>query len=838
MQLLGARRGAAGGIDVHDHGPRARFPQPLQRLHPLQIGADEAGDGDAGDRSARPPDQYVGTGRAQRGAHRDHGADGDDDCADAPEGEFAPHAATIDDRIGIERHGSPLLDSSGLAFLSLFLLLVRLFLLGRLFRCALERGAEDVAERRPRIGGAVLGDRLLLFRHFERLDRDLHLVGAAVELGDAGVDLLPDRETLRPLLAAVACQLGALDEGGEVGADDLHVDARLLHLDDLGGHDRAFLDIAVGLHGVARELLDAERNALLLDVDVEHLGLDPVALLVLLDHLLARPLPVEVGEMDHAVDVTVEAEEQPELGLVLNLALDQGAGRILLDEDLPRIAHGLFEPERDAPLDRIDLEDLHVHLLGGGHDLAGMDVLLGPRHLGDVNEAIDAGLELHKRTVVDDVGDAAPAARADGVFRRDALPRVVLQLLHAERDAVGLVVDLDDLDLHLLADIEHFGRVIDAPPRDVGDVQETIDAAEIDEGAVIGDVLDHAVDDLTFFKILHQFLALFGARLFQHRAARHHDVAAAAIHFQDLERLGLVHQRRHVADRPDVDLAARQKRHRTVEIDGKAALDLIEDDALDLFVAVEGLLQLAPALLASRLVAREHGFSQRVLHALEIDLDRIADLDVCLPTRPGEFAQRDASLGLGADVDNGEVLLDADDRPLDDGALLRAALGEGLFEHFREIFARRRGGTGGGGHEHSSNYGWRRIVVDGVSRAGAESPRDLRQPPQVAFAQAAICLRATVRARDPAVKTMILCPCATKEAGGAGSSSTDGNAVSRVSGLLGRLRRCRWRPGTRRLYPNAWCRASALPAPVSGGLPPAWCRARPGGGCRPRPRPR
>src|SRR5262249_41083476 len=163
----------------------------------------------------------------------------------------------------------------------------------------------------------------------------------------------------------------------------------------------------------------------------------------------------------------------------------------------------------------------------------------------------------------------------------------------------------------------------------------------------------------------------------------------------------------------------------------------------------------------------------------------------------------------GADVDDGEVLLDADDRPLDDGALLRAALGEGLFEHFREIFARRRGGTGGGGHEHSSSYGWRRIIVDGVSRAGAESPRDLRQPPQVAFAQAAICLRATVRARDPAVKTMILCPCATKEAGGAGSSSTDGNAVSRVSGLLGRLRRCRWRPGTRRLYPNAWCRASA-----------------------------
>src|SRR5262249_56094058 len=99
--------------------------------------------------------------------------------------------------------------------------------------------------------------------------------------------------------------------------------------------------------------------------------------------------------------------------------------------------------------------------------------------------------------------------------------------------------------------------------------------------------------------------------------------------------------------------------------------------------------------------------------------------------RSREFAQRDTSLGLGPDVDDGEILLDADDRPLDDGALLRAALGKGLFEQFREIFARRCGGTGGGGHEHSSSYGWRRIVVDGVSRAGAESRRDLRQPPPV-----------------------------------------------------------------------------------------------------------
>ena len=90
-----------------------------------------------------------------------------------------------------------------------------------------------------------------------------------------------------------------------------------------------------------------------------------------------------------------------------------------------------------------------------------------------------------------------------------------------------------------------------------------------------------------------------------------------------------------------------------------------------------------------------------VLHRESFD-EVIADLDVRLPARRREFAQRDTSLGLGSDVDDGEILLDSDDGALDDSAFLRAALGEGLFEHFGEIVARRGSGLGGDGHELSS----------------------------------------------------------------------------------------------------------------------------------------
>ena len=60
--------------------------------------------------------------------------------------------------------------------------------------------------------------------------------------------------------------------------------------------------------------------ALLLDIDVEHLRLNHVATVVLLDHLLAGTVPVEIRQVNHAVDIAFQADEQAELGLVLDLA--------------------------------------------------------------------------------------------------------------------------------------------------------------------------------------------------------------------------------------------------------------------------------------------------------------------------------------------------------------------------------------------------------------------------------------------------------------------------------------------------------------------------------------
>ncbi len=73
-------------------------------------------------------------------------------------------------------------------------------------------------------------------------------------------------------------------------------------------------------------------------------------------------------------------------------------------------------------------------------------------------------------------------------------PRIVVQLLQAQRDALAVFVDRQHLAFDFVALLEHFVGVRDlAGPRHVADVQQAVDAFfEFDERTVVGEVADRA----------------------------------------------------------------------------------------------------------------------------------------------------------------------------------------------------------------------------------------------------------------------------------------------------------------------------------------------------------
>src|SRR5579864_8598238 len=119
-----------------------------------------------------------------------------------------------------------------------------------------------------------------------------------------------------------------------------------------------------------------------------------------------------------------------------------------------------------------------------------------------------------------------------------------------------------------------------------------------------------------------------------------------------------------------------------------------------------------PQLSSRRALSRDSTASQRIFDAFEIDLDGVADLDLGVAARSGEFAQRHAAFGLQADVNDGQLLFDPHHRPFDDGAFLQVAVAERFFEQRGKIFARRRGGSSLS-HEYSTPHGLNRSRTRG-----------------------------------------------------------------------------------------------------------------------------
>ena len=144
--------------------------------------------------------------------------------------------------------------------------------------------------------------------------------------------LLPDLEPLGPLLVAITAKVATLDEADRAIVADLHVETSVLHRTNGDGNGVALLYATGSTGACARtrrnaaadilELLHAEADALLLDIDVEDLRRDGLTLAVKRQRLLARNTPCDVRHVDHAIDVALEANEQTELGRVLDFALD------------------------------------------------------------------------------------------------------------------------------------------------------------------------------------------------------------------------------------------------------------------------------------------------------------------------------------------------------------------------------------------------------------------------------------------------------------------------------------------------------------------------------------
>ena len=212
-------------------------------------------------------------------------------------------------------------------------------------------------------------------------------------------------------------------------------------------------------------------------------------------------------------------------------------GNLALDFE-PGIGERLLEAERDAALlracGRLDGENDGVDAVALLEQVGGMANFFGPRHLRDVNEAFEAGLELDECAEISEARDGAGDALAGHVALGGGLPRLGLKLLEAERDFVGLGIDFENAQRELLADGENVFGFGDAGAGDVADVQQAVESGlDFDECAVGHEGADRAGDGVAGFERGAAAGELAAGLLFENDAAIDDDVFIGDVELGD-----------------------------------------------------------------------------------------------------------------------------------------------------------------------------------------------------------------------------------------------------------------------------------------------------------------
>jgi hypothetical protein len=181
-------------------------------------------------------------------------------------------------------------------------------------------------------------------------------------------------------------------------------------------------------------------------------------------------------------------------------------------------------------------------------------------------------------------------------------------------------------------------------PRNVRHVEKTVNASQINKRSIVRDVLDNTFDDLAFLKTRDELCPRFSPCFFENSPARHNDVPACAIHFQNLERLEDANKGRDVPHRANIHLTTRQEGNGAVKVNCKAALHTPKDRSIDMLVLLMRNLKLLPGGFTTRLFMAQNRFSVLVFKTFEKNFNRIPDLNSGFIAGWSEFFERNTAL--------------------------------------------------------------------------------------------------------------------------------------------------------------------------------------------------
>ncbi len=245
--------------------------------------------------------------------------------------------------------------------------------------------------------------------------------------------------------------------------------------------------------------------------------------------------PTDVRNVDEAVDAIFHFHESAKSGEAFHGTSDDAANGETIFNRKPGVGFHLFHSQGDTAVFLVQFQDDGIHIVANFYDAAGVCDFSGPAHFRDVYQAFHARLHLDESAEGFHTDHFAGHADAFGIFDFDVFPRVGDKLLHTQGDFVCVGIEFDDFHLHLVSDAEHIGGVIHFSPAHIGEVQKAVDAAQVDERAILSYIFNLSIQLIAHFNAFEQFLALDGCFFFLHHFAGEDDVSFALVQAHHFE---------------------------------------------------------------------------------------------------------------------------------------------------------------------------------------------------------------------------------------------------------------------------------------------------------------
>ena len=239
----------------------------------------------------------------------------------------------------------------------------------------------------------------------------------------------------------------------------------------------------------------------------------------------------------------------------------------------------------------------------------------------------------------------------------ESIPWMRSELLQTEGDAVLLVVEVEDNHINLLVELYYLMRIVYAAPREVGDMDESVNTTEVNEYAVRSDVLNSTLEDLTLLELTDDFLLLSFLLLLDESLVGNNNVAVFLVDLHNLEFHCLAYELIVVAYWVNVNLAAWQECLDTEYVNDHTTLSAALDVTLDNLLVVESCINTLPALAEASLLVIKDQLTLLVLLVLYVNLYLVTYLEVWVVA---EFACRDDTIALIADVYDNLFLINRD----------------------------------------------------------------------------------------------------------------------------------------------------------------------------------